>query len=67
VLGWSQKINITRDQPFNNSEGLRDTNSGSKCVISMHSGTTTTIQDPKNPEHRKTFIFDLQSQPKPQQ
>lgn len=28
-------------------------------MISMHSGTTTTIQDPKNPEHRKTFIFDL--------
>uniref|UniRef100_A0A8C8WV78 Kinesin-like protein n=1 Tax=Panthera leo TaxID=9689 RepID=A0A8C8WV78_PANLE len=34
-------------------------NSGSKCVISMHSRTTTTIQDPKNPEHRKTFTFDL--------
>uniref|UniRef100_A0A673SVA5 Kinesin-like protein n=1 Tax=Suricata suricatta TaxID=37032 RepID=A0A673SVA5_SURSU len=30
-----------------------------KCVISMHSRTTTTIQDPKNPEHRKTFTFDL--------
>lgn len=24
----------------------------------MHSGTTT-IQDPKNPEHVKTFTFDL--------
>ncbi|MBZ3886366.1 Kinesin-like protein KIF28P, partial [Sciurus carolinensis] len=34
-------------------------NSGSKCVISMHSRTTTTIQDPKNPEHVKTFTFDL--------
>uniref|UniRef100_A0A9L0I5T1 Kinesin-like protein n=1 Tax=Equus asinus TaxID=9793 RepID=A0A9L0I5T1_EQUAS len=38
---------------------LREKNSGSKCVISMHSGTTTTIQDPKNPEHVKTFTFDL--------
>lgn len=28
-------------------------------MISMHSGTTTTIQDPKNPEQRKTFTFDL--------
>ena len=28
-------------------------------MISMHSRTTTTIQDPKNPEHRKTFTFDL--------
>uniref|UniRef100_A0A8C4LEI0 Uncharacterized protein n=1 Tax=Equus asinus asinus TaxID=83772 RepID=A0A8C4LEI0_EQUAS len=37
----------------------REKNSGSKCVISMHSGTTTTIQDPKNPEHVKTFTFDL--------
>ncbi|XP_055003471.1 kinesin-like protein KIF28 [Sorex araneus] len=25
----------------------------------MHSRTTTTIQDPKNPEHTKTFTFDL--------
>uniref|UniRef100_A0A4X1T8A1 Kinesin-like protein 6 n=1 Tax=Sus scrofa TaxID=9823 RepID=A0A4X1T8A1_PIG len=37
----------------------REKNSGSKCVISMHSRTTTIIQDPKNPEHTKTFIFDL--------
>ncbi|XP_044123022.1 kinesin-like protein KIF28P [Neovison vison] len=44
-----------RVRPFSQ----REKNSGSKCVISMHSGTTTTIQDPKNPEHRKTFIFDL--------
>lgn len=28
-------------------------------MISMHSGTTTTTQDPKNPEHVKTFTFDL--------
>nr|XP_035966885.1 kinesin-like protein KIF28P [Halichoerus grypus] len=38
---------------------MREKTSGSKCVISMHSRTTTTIQDPKNPEHRKTFTFDL--------
>uniref|UniRef100_A0A8D2B6Q9 Uncharacterized protein n=1 Tax=Sciurus vulgaris TaxID=55149 RepID=A0A8D2B6Q9_SCIVU len=50
-----RKINITRDKPFKSLEG----NSGSKCVISMHSRTTTTIQDPKNPEHVKTFTFDL--------
>uniref|UniRef100_A0A8C3VT90 Kinesin-like protein n=1 Tax=Catagonus wagneri TaxID=51154 RepID=A0A8C3VT90_9CETA len=37
----------------------QEKNSGSKCVISMHSSTTTIIQDPKNPEHTKTFIFDL--------
>ncbi|XP_045652383.1 kinesin-like protein KIF28P [Ursus americanus] len=44
-----------RVRPFSQ----REKNSGSKCVISMHSGTTTTIQDPKNPEQRKTFTFDL--------
>ncbi|XP_027465995.1 kinesin-like protein KIF28P [Zalophus californianus] len=38
---------------------MREKTSGSKCVISMHSRTTTTIRDPKNPEHRKTFTFDL--------
>ncbi|KAM9212762.1 LOW QUALITY PROTEIN: kinesin-like protein KIF28P [Dugong dugon] len=37
----------------------REKNSGSKCVISMHSRTTTTIQDPKNPERMKIFTFDL--------
>uniref|UniRef100_A0A8C9B4D2 Uncharacterized protein n=1 Tax=Phocoena sinus TaxID=42100 RepID=A0A8C9B4D2_PHOSS len=51
---YSQKFNMTRDKPFKISE-----NSGSKCVISMHSRTTTIIQDPKNPEHTKTFTFDL--------
>uniref|UniRef100_A0A8D2FNL0 Kinesin-like protein n=1 Tax=Theropithecus gelada TaxID=9565 RepID=A0A8D2FNL0_THEGE len=44
-----------RVRPFSQ----REKNSGSKCVISMHSRTTTTIQDPKNPEHVKTFTFDL--------
>ncbi|KAG8511831.1 Kinesin-like protein KIF28P, partial [Galemys pyrenaicus] len=37
----------------------REKTSGSKCVISMHSRNTITIQDPKNPEHMKTFTFDL--------
>uniref|UniRef100_A0A8C2RAS8 Kinesin-like protein n=1 Tax=Capra hircus TaxID=9925 RepID=A0A8C2RAS8_CAPHI len=41
-----------RVRPFSQ----REKNSGSKCVISM---TTTIIQDPKNPEHTKTFTFDL--------
>uniref|UniRef100_A0A8C0C8D8 Kinesin-like protein 6 n=1 Tax=Balaenoptera musculus TaxID=9771 RepID=A0A8C0C8D8_BALMU len=40
-------------------KGTLEKNSGSKCVISMHSRTTTIIQDPKNPEHTKTFTFDL--------
>ncbi|XP_043859117.1 kinesin-like protein KIF28P [Dromiciops gliroides] len=44
-----------RVRPFNQ----REKNAGSRCVISMHSGTTTTIHDPKNPEHIKTFTFDL--------
>ncbi|XP_059877220.1 LOW QUALITY PROTEIN: kinesin-like protein KIF28P [Delphinus delphis] len=44
-----------RVRPFSQ----REKNSGSKCVISMHSRTTTIIQDPKNPEHMKTFTFDL--------
>ncbi|XP_027967576.1 kinesin-like protein KIF28P [Eumetopias jubatus] len=44
-----------RVRPFSQ----REKTSGSKCVISMHSRTTTTIRDPKNPEHRKTFTFDL--------
>uniref|UniRef100_F7GCY0 Kinesin-like protein 6 n=1 Tax=Monodelphis domestica TaxID=13616 RepID=F7GCY0_MONDO len=37
----------------------REKNAGSRCVISMHSGTTTIIHDPKNPEHMKSFTFDL--------
>ncbi|ELR58057.1 hypothetical protein M91_03817, partial [Bos mutus] len=44
-----------RVRPFSQ----REKNSGSKCVISMHSRTTTIIQDPKNPGHTKTFTFDL--------
>ncbi|XP_006897820.1 PREDICTED: kinesin-like protein KIF28P [Elephantulus edwardii] len=44
-----------RVRPFSQ----REKNSGSKCVISMHSKTTTAIQDPKNPENVKTFTFDL--------
>ncbi|XP_012606659.2 kinesin-like protein KIF28P [Microcebus murinus] len=44
-----------RVRPFSQ----REKNSGSKCVISMHSRNTTTIQDPKNPELVKTFTFDL--------
>ncbi|XP_007935192.1 kinesin-like protein KIF28P [Orycteropus afer afer] len=44
-----------RVRPFSQ----REKNSRSKCVISMLSKTTTTIQDPKNPEHVKTFTFDL--------
>uniref|UniRef100_A0A671FBQ4 Uncharacterized protein n=1 Tax=Rhinolophus ferrumequinum TaxID=59479 RepID=A0A671FBQ4_RHIFE len=51
--GLFQKV-MSREKPFKNSEGIED-----KCVISMHSRTTTTIQDPKNPEHMKTFTFDL--------
>nr|XP_013012872.1 LOW QUALITY PROTEIN: kinesin-like protein KIF28P [Cavia porcellus] len=43
-----------RVRPFSQ----REKNSGSKCVISMHSRTTTTIEDPKNPGHVKTFTFD---------
>ncbi|XP_039770792.1 kinesin-like protein KIF28P, partial [Ornithorhynchus anatinus] len=36
----------------------REKAAGSRCVISMHSSTTT-IRDPRNPEHVKTFTFDL--------
>ncbi|XP_036133656.1 kinesin-like protein KIF28P [Molossus molossus] len=51
--GDSVKVAV-RVRPFSQ----REKNAGSKCVISMHSRTTT-IQDPKNPEHTKTFTFDL--------
>ncbi|KAL1769935.1 kinesin KIF28P [Sigmodon hispidus] len=43
-----------RVRPFSQ----REKNSGSQCVISMHSQSTT-IRDPKNGEHLKTFTFDL--------
>uniref|UniRef100_A0A670IE02 Kinesin-like protein 6 n=1 Tax=Podarcis muralis TaxID=64176 RepID=A0A670IE02_PODMU len=33
-------------------------NSGSRCVISMNCSTTS-IHDPRNPSHVKTFTFDL--------
>ncbi|ERE73568.1 kinesin-like protein KIF13A [Cricetulus griseus] len=43
-----------RVRPFSQ----REKNSGSQCVISMHSQSTT-IRDPKNRGHLKTFTFDL--------
>ncbi|XP_051042366.1 kinesin-like protein KIF28 [Phodopus roborovskii] len=43
-----------RVRPFSQ----REKNSGSQCVISMHSQSTT-IRDPKNKGHLKTFTFDL--------
>ncbi|XP_005349033.1 kinesin-like protein KIF28P [Microtus ochrogaster] len=43
-----------RVRPFSQ----REKSSGSQCVISMHSQSTT-IRDPKNGEHLKTFTFDL--------
>lgn len=43
-----------RVRPFSQ----REKNSGSQCVISMHSGNIS-IRDPKNEERVKTFTFDL--------
>ncbi|KAH1173678.1 hypothetical protein KIL84_017517, partial [Mauremys mutica] len=36
----------------------REKDAGSRCVISMNSSSTS-IYDPKNPGHMKTFTFDL--------
>uniref|UniRef100_A0A8D0BU18 Uncharacterized protein n=1 Tax=Salvator merianae TaxID=96440 RepID=A0A8D0BU18_SALMN len=36
----------------------REKDAGSRCVISMN-GSTTSIHDPRNPSHVKTFTFDL--------
>uniref|UniRef100_A0A8D0L8E9 Kinesin-like protein 6 n=1 Tax=Sphenodon punctatus TaxID=8508 RepID=A0A8D0L8E9_SPHPU len=43
-----------RVRPFSQ----REKDAGSRCVISMNSGSTS-IYDPKNPSHVKTFTFDL--------
>ncbi|KAH0622546.1 hypothetical protein JD844_024940 [Phrynosoma platyrhinos] len=43
-----------RVRPFSQKEK----NAGSRCVISMNASTTS-IHDPKNPSHVKTFTFDL--------
>ncbi|XP_028611140.1 kinesin-like protein KIF28P [Grammomys surdaster] len=43
-----------RVRPFSQ----REKNSGSQCVISMHSRSIT-IRHPKNEDHVKTFTFDL--------
>uniref|UniRef100_A0A670ZBJ6 Kinesin-like protein 6 n=1 Tax=Pseudonaja textilis TaxID=8673 RepID=A0A670ZBJ6_PSETE len=43
-----------RVRPFNQ----REKDAGSRCVISMNSSTTS-IHDPKNPSHVKSFTFDL--------
>nr|XP_060633107.1 kinesin-like protein KIF28P [Anolis sagrei ordinatus] len=43
-----------RVRPFSQ----REKNVGSRCVISMNASTTS-IHDPKNPSHVKTFTFDL--------
>ncbi|XP_048214219.1 kinesin-like protein KIF28P [Perognathus longimembris pacificus] len=52
----SDRVRVAvRVRPFSQ----REKNSGSKCVISMHSRTTTIIQDPKNAARVNTFTFDL--------
>ncbi|XP_028577580.2 kinesin-like protein KIF28 [Podarcis muralis] len=43
-----------RVRPFSK----REKNAGSRCVISMNCSTTS-IHDPRNPSHVKTFTFDL--------
>ncbi|XP_067150668.1 kinesin-like protein KIF28 [Apteryx mantelli] len=43
-----------RVRPFSQ----REKDAGSKCVISMNSNSTS-IYDPRNPGHMKTFTFDL--------
>ncbi|XP_064366247.1 kinesin-like protein KIF28 [Dromaius novaehollandiae] len=43
-----------RVRPFSQ----REKDAGSKCVISMNSNSTS-IYDPRNPGHTKTFTFDL--------
>ncbi|XP_013907759.1 PREDICTED: kinesin-like protein KIF28P [Thamnophis sirtalis] len=43
-----------RVRPFNQ----REKDAGSRCVISINSSTTS-IHDPKNPSHVKSFTFDL--------
>uniref|UniRef100_A0A8C6V6F7 Kinesin-like protein 6 n=1 Tax=Naja naja TaxID=35670 RepID=A0A8C6V6F7_NAJNA len=43
-----------RVRPFNQ----REKDAGSRCVISVNSSTTS-IHDPKNPSHVKSFTFDL--------
>uniref|UniRef100_A0A8C3HUM6 Kinesin motor domain-containing protein n=1 Tax=Chrysemys picta bellii TaxID=8478 RepID=A0A8C3HUM6_CHRPI len=43
-----------RVRPFSQ----REKDAGSRCVISMNSSSTS-IYDPKNPGHMKTFTFDL--------
>ncbi|KAG2468490.1 KIF28 protein, partial [Polypterus senegalus] len=35
----------------------REKDAGSRCIISMNSNITT-IYDPRNAEHKKTFVFD---------
>ncbi|MBN3296433.1 KIF28 protein, partial [Amia calva] len=35
----------------------RERDAGSKCIISM-SGNTTTVQDPRSPQSRRSFSFD---------
>uniref|UniRef100_K7FDE2 Kinesin-like protein 6 n=1 Tax=Pelodiscus sinensis TaxID=13735 RepID=K7FDE2_PELSI len=43
-----------RVRPFSQ----REKDAGSRCVISMNSSSTS-VYDPKNPGHMKTFTFDL--------
>uniref|UniRef100_A0A8B9EDY3 Kinesin-like protein 6 n=1 Tax=Anser cygnoides TaxID=8845 RepID=A0A8B9EDY3_ANSCY len=40
------------------SKPIREKDAGSRCVISMNSNSTS-IYDPRNPGHMKTFTFDL--------
>ncbi|XP_051003949.1 kinesin-like protein KIF28 [Acomys russatus] len=54
VLSTDRVRVAVRVRPFSQ----REKSSGSQCVISMHSQSTT-IQDPKKREHVKTFTFDL--------
>uniref|UniRef100_A0A8C4SEX6 Uncharacterized protein n=1 Tax=Erpetoichthys calabaricus TaxID=27687 RepID=A0A8C4SEX6_ERPCA len=44
-----------QNRPF--SPKQREKDAGSRCIISMNSNITT-IYDPRNAEHKKTFAFD---------
>uniref|UniRef100_A0A674IVG9 Kinesin-like protein n=1 Tax=Terrapene triunguis TaxID=2587831 RepID=A0A674IVG9_9SAUR len=49
---------IPNNPPSSHPGSSREKDAGSRCVISMNSSSTS-IYDPKNPGHMKTFTFDL--------
>uniref|UniRef100_A0A8C3S5Y5 Uncharacterized protein n=1 Tax=Chelydra serpentina TaxID=8475 RepID=A0A8C3S5Y5_CHESE len=55
---YKTPVDFTGSSTYKGLNCYWEKNAGSRCVISMNTSSTS-IYDPKNPGHMKTFTFDL--------